>query len=78
MVSHMYIPQQQGRKSFYTREEEVGRAIVNKESTGGVEISKCSGFHWLSCGSLPLAELLLGQEEEVFILSVGLCCQYRV
>lgn len=34
-------------------------------------------FHWLSWDSVSLAELLAGQEEEVFLLPVGLCYQLR-
>lgn len=37
------------RKPFYTGEEEFGRAVINEESTGGIESSKCGG--------LSLAEL---------------------
>ena len=57
-------PEQQGEeKLFYRGEEEVGRAIVNKELRGGVV-----AFHWLSCDSLSLAELLLGKKKSFFLL----------
>lgn len=36
------------------------------------------GFHWLSCDSLSLAELLAHQQEEVCLLSFGLCNSCRV
>ena len=31
-------------KLYYRRKEEVGKAIVNKESIGGIERLMCSGF----------------------------------
>ena len=37
-------PPQQGEEGSYRREKEVGRAIVNKESIGGIENSRYSGF----------------------------------
>lgn len=57
------------------REEEVGRTVVNR-------VPGLVAFHWLSCDtvsdSVSLAEPLAGQEEEVFLLLLGLCSQFRV
>lgn len=36
--------QQQEKKLFFTGEEEVGRAVVNKESIGGIKSLKDRGF----------------------------------
>ena len=49
-------PAARGEKLSYTGKEEVGRAIVKKSPR---------------CGGFSLAELLAGQEEEVFFLVVG-------
>ena len=51
---------------FYREEEKGGRAVINKEL--GV-----LAFHWLTHDSFSLAKLLAGQEEELFLLPLGLC-----
>ena len=37
MVSHMRVPDSKRGELFYSREEEVGGAIVNRESIGRTE-----------------------------------------
>ena len=62
-------PEQQGEeKLFHRGKEEVGRAIVNKVHWRRLGLGSVVAFHCLSCDSLSLAELLAGQEEEVFFL----------
>ena len=48
--------QQVKEKLFYRREGIVGGTIVNKESTGIIESSRCSSLHWLSFDSFLRAE----------------------
>lgn len=52
-------PLQQRKETLYGGEEEAERAVVDK-------VPGVVAFHWLSCASLPWAELA-GQEEEVFL-----------
>lgn len=42
---------------------DLGGAVLNEESIGGNKVYSIVTFYWLSYGSLPLAELLLGKKE---------------
>ena len=42
MISHVQIQLKKERR--YSGEKKVGRAMVNKESIGGIETSKYNGF----------------------------------
>ena len=50
------LQQKWRRALFYRRGKEIGRAIVNKESMD---------FHWLSCDSVSLVELLPGKKRSL-------------
>ena len=52
MVSHMQISSKNGDNSCWEEKKEIGRAVVNKGSLGGIKSLKHEGFHRLSCLSL--------------------------
>ena len=71
MVSHVQVsPSNRRRNSFVEGKRKLG---------GPLETKTCCvvAFHWLDCDSLSLAELLAYQEEEDFLLPVGLCYRCR-
>ena len=66
-----------GGRTLLKGKTEVGRAIVNKESIGGIESSKCSGFTLAESWQSLIGWALARQEKEVFLLPVGLCYCHR-
>ena len=62
MASHILVPSCKGRRnSFIKGKRKLGGPLYT-EFLAGTESSKRTGFSW--------AELLAGQEEEVFLLPV--------
>lgn len=44
MVNHRQVQRTQERKFFLEEKEELGGALINRESIGGSWVLKCSGF----------------------------------
>ena len=65
LVSHTQVTR---KELFYRKGKELGRAMVNKDSTGRSESSKYSPFHWLNGGSPSLAELSQSKKRKFFFL----------
>ena len=73
MVNHRQAQRTKERGLLYRGKEEVGRDCFEQNFTRGEgELGVVVASHWLSCGSFPLAGLLLGKEE-IFLLPAEVC-----
>lgn len=50
---------------FYRGKGEIERGFLNKKPIGRNGVPWIVDFHWLSCDSLSLAELLAGEKENL-------------